>query len=583
VYVPGVINESTRSFAVVGSGGSGVITAGALLLEAAARARFYGLMTRSHGPQIRGGEAAAFVRLGRAPVEAQGDRVELLVVLDWKNAERFEAELRMDGASLVLIDSTAGDPPPAIAHRGARFETVDLSGAASEAEARPNVVAAGLLAAAAGIGPAHLEEAVRARMADKGAAVIEPSVAGALAGHALAADLDLPPPLEAPEPGPRWQATGNQLAGLGALYGGVRFAAGYPITPATDLLEWLAPRLPKLGGELLQAEDELAAIHAVLGAAWAGTPSMTATSGPGLALMIEALGYGVAAEIPALVVDVQRGGPSTGIPTKSEQGDLNMALHGLNGDAPHLVLAPSSVADCLPTVEWAARLAERLHVPTLVLSDQFLGQARAVIDPPARAPHVEAPPLAAVGDATFERYAPSADGVSPRSIPGMPGLGYTADGLEHAPSGTPSARPEDHARQLDKRRDKLLGYDYGERWADLEGEGDLAVVCFGSPTGAVREAIARFRAEGGRARLVSLRLLAPALPERWDAAMEGVRTLLVVEQTHGAQLHRYLRASYDLPARVRTHARPGPVPFTAGEIHGVLRDVAGRDAERSVA
>lgn len=581
-------SSSTRSFAVVGSGGHGVITAGALLLDAAARARLYGLMTRSHGPQIRGGEAAAFVRLGPAPVEAPADRIDLVVVLDWKNAERFESELRMDRETVVMVDTGAGPvagPLEAILSRaGVRVETVDLSGAAEDPEARPNVAAAGLLAAAAGIAPRHVDEAVRARFEAKHPEVVEPSRAAAEAGHALADQYELPAPLAPRSSGERWQATGNQLAGLGALHGGVRFAAGYPITPSTDLLEWLAPRLPQLGGEMLQAEDELAAIHAILGAAWAGTPSMTATSGPGLALMLEGIGYGVAAEVPVLVVDVQRGGPSTGIPTKSEQSDLNMALHGLSGDAPHLVLAPTSVADCLPTVEWAARLAERLQVPTLVLSDQFLGQARAIVDPPPRAPSVGAPRLARPQDAEgYARYAVTEDGVSPRSIPGMAGLGYTADGLEHSVSGAPSTQPEDHARQLDKRRDKIAHFDFGARWADVDGDGALAVVCFGSPTGAVREALARYRAAGGEARLVALRVLSPALPARFAEAMEGVETLLVVEQTHGAQLLGHLRSSFELPAKVVSHARPGPVPFTAGELLEVLNEAGGPAAERSVA
>ncbi len=161
------------------------------------------------------------------------------------------------------------------------------------------------------------------------------------------------------------------------MRGGVRFAAAYPITPATEILEWLAPNLPQVGGVLLQAEDELASINMIIGASFGGTPALTATSGPGLSLMIEALGLATAAEMPIVVVDVMRGGPSTGIPTKSEQADLNIAVYGLHGDAPHLVLAPQSVADCLFTTQWAVHLAEALQTPAIVLSDQFVGQAQA--------------------------------------------------------------------------------------------------------------------------------------------------------------------------------------------------------------
>jgi hypothetical protein len=162
----------------------------------------------------------------------------------------------------------------------------------------------------------------------------------------------------------------------------VRFVAAYPLTPATELLEWMSPALAEVGGTLVQAEDELASINMAIGGSYGGVPSLTATSGPGLSLMIEALGLAVTAEIPIVVVDVMRVGPSTGIPTKSEQGDLNIAVHGLHGDAPHLVLACNSVADCLGTTQWAVQLAEALQSPAIVLSDQFLGQARSVVDRP---------------------------------------------------------------------------------------------------------------------------------------------------------------------------------------------------------
>jgi pyruvate/2-oxoacid:ferredoxin oxidoreductase alpha subunit len=163
----------------------------------------------------------------------------------------------------------------------------------------------------------------------------------------------------------------------------VRFVAAYPITPATELLEWMAPALEQVGGVLVQAEDELASINMALGASYGGVPSLTATSGPGLSLMTEALGLAVAAELPVVVVDVMRGGPSTGIPAKSEQSDISIATQGLHGDAPRLVVVPNSIEDCLVSTQWAVHLAESLQVPALVLSDQFFGQTRAVVDRPA--------------------------------------------------------------------------------------------------------------------------------------------------------------------------------------------------------
>ena len=370
----------------------------------------------------------------------------------------------------------------------------------------------------------------------------------------------------------RWLLSGNEATALGAIRGGVRFAAAYPITPATEVLEWLAPNLTKIGGALLQAEDELAAINMIIGSSYGGTPSLTATSGPGLSLMIEALGLATSAEIPLVVIDVMRGGPSTGIPTKSEQGDLNIAVYGLHGDAPHLVLAPQSVGDCLFTAQWATYLAESLQTPAIYLSDQFMGQSRAAIERPADVAFIGARSVAADIGGTYNRYALAANGVSPMALPGTRGGQYTAEGLTHTERGTPTSGAGDHLAQLDKRRDKLDTFNYGDHWASVEGTGDLAIVTWGSLTGAAREAAALAAADGIDVRLVAPRLLAPVRPEQMAAALDGVKRILVVEQTHGAQFHKYLRAHYDLPAPTRALHRPGPLPITAGEIYRAITE-----------
>jgi len=349
--------------------------------------------------------------------------------------------------------------------------------------------------------------------------------------------------------------------------GGVRFCAAYPITPATEVLEWLAPALPKVGGTLVQAEDELASINMIIGASYGGVPSLTATAGPGLSLMTEALGLAVAAEVPIVVVDVMRGGPSTGIPAKSEQSDVSIALNGLHGDAPRLVVAPNSIADCVAATQWAVHLAEVLQSPAIVLSDQYFGQTRAVVDPPADIGLTGERLKASAGTEGYKRYAVTESGVSPMAIPGTPGTAYTADGLEHNERGTPSSQSGDHITQLDKRAKKLAQYNYGARWAEVEGEGELAIVTFGSCTGAAREALARAAAEGIKARLISLRLLSPSQPERLAAALAGAKRVLVVEQNHTGQLYRYLRAEYDLPGEVKSYRHPGPLPMRPGEIH----------------
>jgi 2-oxoglutarate ferredoxin oxidoreductase subunit alpha len=558
--------------ALVGSGGAGVLTSGAILLDSAARAGRYGLLTRSVGPQIRGGEAAAMLRLSPRPVGCHDDQFDLLVALDWKNAQRFAAEIPLNADSLVVADQSAGEIPPLLLAAKPRVVAVPMQKIAKAIpRGRPNMVALGLIAELTGLPDAPVAEAIRRMLGAKGEDAFSASLKAVSEGRAAAVALGLKHGLEHSAPcaaeGKRWIITGNEATGLGALRGGVRFVAAYPITPATEMLEWLAPALPKVGGALVQAEDELASINMVIGAAYGGTPALTATSGPGLALMTESIGLAVASEIPLIVVDVMRGGPSTGIPTKSEQGDLNIAIYGMHGDAPHLVLAPTSVGDCLFTTQWAVHLAEMLQTPAIVLSDQFLGQARAVIDPPPASGLAADRVTALPADGKiYKRYAATASSVSPMAVPGVSGCQYTADGLEHGERGTPSSQAEDHSAQMDKRHAKLANCDFGSAWADVEGEGDIAVVTWGSCTDTVREAITRVTRTGIKARLIAIRLLSPAQPGRLSAVLAGARRVLVVEQSHSAQFHGYLRAHGGLPPDVTVLHRPGPLPFRPAEI-----------------
>ncbi len=535
------------------------MTAGNMLLEAAAAAGYYGLMTRTSGPQIRGGEAAAMVRVASFPTDAQEDRCHALAAIDWQNVGRFAAEIPLGPGSMLIGDPAQGEPPEAFARSGARYVPVPFKKlAAGIAGAWPNMVALGVLAGLLGL-PFEAVEAAARKAMKKG---LEAGIAAARLGfsqQAVAHAMKLAP---APARSSRWLITGNEAAGYGALRGGVRFVAAYPITPATELLEWLAPALAKVGGTLVQAEDELASINMALGASFGGVPALTATSGPGLSLMIEALGLSVGAEVPVVVVDVMRTGPSTGIATKSEQADLNIALYGLHGDAPHVVVAPNSLADCIAATQWAVGLAESLQLPAIVLSDQYFGQARAVIDRPVLS-ETNLARETAKADGPYRRYALTPSGVSPMAVPGTPGCQYTADGLEHNERGTPSSQAADHLAQMEKRARKLASLDPGDAWASIEGEGETAVITFGSCTAPVREALTRV---DGKVKLVSLRLLAPAQPARLKKALQGVKRVVVVEQNHGGQFLRYLRSEYELPAELRSLRRPGPLPFRPSEI-----------------
>ncbi len=563
------------SLAISGSGGAGVMTASEVLLAAAARAGYFGLQTRSVGPQIRGGEAAAMVRLATFPVQAHAGAFDLLLAVDWRNFERFSGEITLAPGALVIMDEASGDPPGQIAAADVRLVRLPLAAMAGEVKGRVNMLAVGILGALCNLPQAALEEAISRRFAAKGETVTELSIAALRRGLSAAENLaaDFAPLAEADEnPGRRWIMNGNEAAALGALTAGVKFAAAYPITPATEILEWLSPALSGAGGMLVQAEDELASINMIVGASFGGAPSLTATSGPGLALMLEGIGLAAAAEVPVTVIDVQRGGPSTGIPTKSEQTDLEIALCGPHGEAPHLVTAPTCVADCLNTTAWTVHLAEALQAPAIMLSDQMMGQMKTILPRPQlprwRAERLLQQPC----EGGYERYRITESGISPMALPGTQGCLYTADGLEHGENAIPSTRVEDHAAQLAKRAAKLARHDFGDLWADISGCGQTAVICWGSSAGAMDEAVRQARRAGMELRAIALRLLSPPQVEKMAAALEGVSRLLVVENSFSGQFLRYLRAHFELPAKVRPLRHPGPKPISAAEILEALAD-----------
>jgi len=563
------MHRQSLSIALTGSGGSGVMTTGSLLLEAAAKAGWYGFMSRSAGPQIRGGEAAAVVRLSTEPTESADDSFDLVLAIDPASLARFMAEIPLRAESLVISDAGAGRRGGQLPDVDARVLDLSMQQLAKTVKGgRPNMIALGAIAKMISLPLSHVDPVLEKVLQPKGADILEASRACVRLGFEAAVGLpvfDTPETYDMAET-ERWSVTGNEAAGLGAIRGGIRFVAAYPITPATELLEWMAASLPKIGGVLVQAEDELASINQVIGASFGGTPALTATSGPGFALMTESIGLAVCAEVPVVILDVMRCGPSTGIATKSEQSDLNIALNGLHGDAPHLVLAPTSVTDCLLTTQWAVHLAEALQTAVIVLSDQSLGQTRAIAKRPADVSFIAKRRVPESFEGAYYRYAAGESWVSPMSIPGQAGGQYTADGLEHDQAGVPSSLPEDHYMQLEKRQRKISDFDYGQHWADIEGEGSTAVLTWGSATGPVREALSRLREQGTDIRLISLRLLAPERPLEMEKALHGVKRILVVEQSHSRQFYRYLRASYDLQADTRVFNRPGPLPFRPAEI-----------------
>ena len=557
------MSETQLSIAITGAGGAGVISCGELLLQAWAREGGRGLLRRAYGPQIRGGESAALLKLTESERYTAARRYDLVVALDWDNFARFEDEIGLGPASVVVHD-LRGEVPASVANAEATLLPVPLADLAAEAhpEGRVNMLVLGMLGELLGLSLEVLTELAVHKLAGKAEAYREAAARCIAFGAEQPLATGVEVPLRTQEDG--WYLTGNQAAGFGALEAGVRFVAAYPITPASDVLEWMAGGLEKLGGQLVQAEDELAAINMVIGAAFGGVPAFTATSGPGLALMTESIGLAVASETPLTILNVQRGGPSTGIPTKSEQSDLNIALNGLHGDAPHLVLAPLDIADCAFTTGWAVHLAQHLQAPAIVLSDQFIGQSSAVVSRPAQCETLAATSPGsdtAQGDNEYLRYRLTESGISALAAPGDADRRFTADGLEHNEKGTPSARDSDHQRQLAKRANKLSDHDYGEAWAAVSGRGPLALVCFGSASAACLEAAEHLREAGRPTRVISLRLLAPLQVEQLHDAIAGCVGVFIVEQNHSRQLYHYLRGQCDFGQPVESYAVAGPVPL----------------------
>jgi 2-oxoglutarate ferredoxin oxidoreductase subunit alpha len=283
--------------------------------------------------------------------------------------------------------------------------------------------------------------------------------------------------------------------------------------------------------------------------------------------MVETIGLAVAAEIPVVIVDVMRAGPSTGIPSKTEQSDVNLAIHGGHGDAPRVVLAAMSVADCLVTAEWAVYVAESLQTPVIVLSDQGLGQSQAVINAGVRRP----PPLQRCIDGRpdhrqFRRYAIEANPITAMPTPGMPNRQWVAEGLTHNEIGLPVGGAGPHAAQLVKRNKKLQQFDPGSLWGEVWGNGELAILTFGSCIGAAREAARRLTAIGRPTRVIGLRQLCPVPMAQLGKALAGVRQAVVLEQNYGAQLYHYLRGVGAVGRDCESIARPGPLPLRPAEI-----------------
>ncbi|MCS7049112.1 MAG: 2-oxoacid:acceptor oxidoreductase subunit alpha [Verrucomicrobiae bacterium] len=535
---------------------------------------------------ISGGPSIFQVRLGTGEVLSAGDEVDILVAFYQHSYQNHIATLRTGG--LLIYDSDAVQPEP----NPTRYRTlgVPISSLTVEAiggtgkDKGKNMFVLGLVARLFDLDLPKLERMLEDYYRSKGEDVVRRVLGAFHAGYAynlgqLTEDYRFAGAIPRGDR-PRVVMDGNQALAYGAIAAGIRFGAGYPITPWSTIMETLRAELPKYGGIFVQAEDELAAIAMACGASYAGYLAVTGTSGPGISLKSEAIGWAVMAEIPVVIVDVQRGGPSTGLPTNVEQSDLNLACYASHGDAPRIVIAPADVEDCFYTMIEAANLAREYSCPVIVLTDQALATRVETFEMPDFSKCVQdlSPTFEPRGP-NFKPYANTPDGIAHHAPPGTPmvdGKYPVVTGLEHDESGHPASRPANHVMMVAKRRRKLQVLAGRLPKPEVYGppEGNVLLVGWGSTRGPIREAVDRARAEGESVSAVHIRYLNP-LPPGLDEIFDGFPHIFVVELNDEGlygygQLAAMLRARY-CNDKIRGINKTDGLPFKVREILDQMR------------
>lgn len=569
---------------MAGSGGDGIVSAGDTFMTAAGHEGYHALLTKSFGPQIRGGESSCRLRLSTDPILSSGGNLDVAVALNWEDFLKFGGELPVGGGTTVVYDSRTGVAPdelplPGVTPREALPVPIgEMARKTAGTDRAKNSVVLGLLSGWTGLDRDSILEGLRHRFGKKGSEVVAGNEKAFAAGVEWAQENPLVQSrLLEPATGPghdKITVDGNEICAAGALFAGCEFFGGYPITPSSEIMQFLGREIWKHGGSMVQAEDEIAGIGTVVGASFAGKKAMTATSGPGMSLKTEMLGLATIAELPLVCVNVQRGGPSTGIPTKSEQADLFQACFSAHGDAVRPVLAPLSVKDTFYLTVEAFNIAEAYQTPVVLLSDQEIAQRKETLILPDTS-GIEVIDRRRPTEAelqSYERFRQTDTGVSPISQPGLAGGNYLASGIEHTESGAPTASGEAHARMNEKRIKKL---DPLKRRHDLflmEGDekATVALVAWGSVAGVVREAFRTAVDQGLHAKILVPRLLYPVAEEVYREFFLGVQAGLVVEQSHQGQLFHLLRMFVDLPDNVWPFKRSGSNPILPSAVVGRL-------------
>lgn len=528
---------------------------------------------------ISGGPSIFQVHLGSGEVLHEGDEADVLVAFYQHSYDNHIASLREGG--ICLYDTAEVKEENLRQERGVKHIGVPFTAATVEAiggtarDRGKNMFVLGLITAVFNLEKEKLVGIIARQFGKKDESVLRNAMLAFDAGYAYQVG-DLQKFFFAPgeaEDGHRISSDGNQMLTQGLICAGVRYGAAYPITPWSSIMETLRSELPKYGGIYVQAEDELAAVSLTIGAAFAGHLAITGSAGPGLSLKMEALSYASMAELPLIVVNVQRGGPSTGLPTSVEQSDLMQAIYGSHGDCPRIALAPKDVEDCFYIALEAGRLARKYSCPVIILSDQALSSRIEAFHEPDLDKHWVEPGL----DLTTrpESYKPyPLDAITHHAPPGSKmasGKYPIVTGLEHDEMGHPSGSPKMHTAMTAKRRNKLIQLSAELPLPEIYGdqEGDALLVGWGSTYGPIKESTARLRMEGQKVGAIHLRHLHP-MANGLEKVFARFKHVVCVEMNdyglYGyGQLATLLRARYADP-RIQSVCKTDGLAYRIREI-----------------
>ncbi len=566
---------------IAGNSQDGIQAIGGFLARLAGRSEQEVMTFMTIPATISGGASIFQVRIGSGEVLSSGDEADVLLAFYQHSYEDHIGSLRKGG--IVLLDSDHVEPKPEwqkdYRHVGIPISTHTIEAIGGTAKDKgKNLYALGLVARMFDLDVLKLEKLIGERFGGKDTSILKNALSAFHSGYGYSLDHVMETfALAESKKKERAQVVmnGNEALAYGLITAGVRFGAAYPITPWSDVMEILRRELPKYGGTFVQCEDEIASIAMALGGSFGGRVAVTGSSGPGISLKSEALGWGVNAEVPLVIVDVQRGGPSTGLPTNVEQSDLNIACFGSHGDAPRVVLAPTDVEDCFYTAIEAVNIARQYSVPVFILSDQAIAtRIEAFTEPDLKKLWQDiSPDLRPVADhKPYDLNMP--DGITHHVAPGtriLSGKYPVLPGLEHDEMGHPSASPKLHVAMTAKRRKKLQALaktlpapkTYGPN------EGNVLLVGWGSTQGPIREAVDRARAAGDSISSLHLRHINP-LPNGLEKVFSGFHHVLVVEMNDEGlygygQLGAILRARYCDP-RIRGLTKTDGLTFKVKEI-----------------